>query len=205
MNCNDIETLFSEYYDSEAFEDVTLPEATRLAIAAHFQTCAVCATEYARYAALLDEVWNLPDVAMPPGFHQQLMHYVSANANQQKQRQKKSIFRHANTWVAMAATLAAVFLWGLFVFNPLPVAEVESYIPIVSFGTEGIAPAAEVLPQGRGAVEPEGFSVTAPDEVYEQNWNTVFIFAIITSVGAACLWIIVFLASHIADTYRKKD
>jgi hypothetical protein len=204
LTCKDIEALFSEYYDSEAFEEDTLPKATRAAVAAHLETCAVCAAAYDRYAALLDDVWNLPGVETPPGFHQRLMEYVHANTGRQ-QGHKKSIFRHANTWVAMAATLAAIFLWGLFAFSPPPAADVNGYIPIVSYGAQGIAPAAETLPQGRGALAPEDLFADTPAGEYEQNWNTVLIFAVIMSIGAVCLWIIVFLASRIAGVYRKKD
>ncbi|MCL1787322.1 MAG: zf-HC2 domain-containing protein [Defluviitaleaceae bacterium] len=199
MTCKDIEALFSEYYDSEAFEEDTLPEATRAAIAAHLAACAPCAAAYARYGALLDEIWDLPDVETPPGFHQRLMQYVTDHASAQRAGRRKTIFRRANTWVAMAATLAAVFLWGLFIFNPpeAPNAEGNGYISIMPFDME-------MLPQARGVMEPEGFEAPV-DAEHEQSWDTVLVFAVITSAGAVCLWVVVLLASRIAVTIRKKD
>ena len=150
VKCNDIQALFSEYYDSLRGEDA-LEEATRAEIAAHLLKCASCVAEFEKYSRFLEEVRNLPDVDTPMDFHENLMEYVETYNHDDVHKMpprpakpKQPIFRRFAPWVAAAASLIAVFIWMVGYFSPQRTFEQTTYHqPIISFGGVPISPATE--------------------------------------------------------------
>ena len=96
MNCDDIRELFSDYYDGE--DDTG-------EVAAHLLSCAACADEYQTFAALFDEMKNMPMPELPAGFHQRLMHGVN------KEARRKKYVRYMPFAVSMAASILVALFW----------------------------------------------------------------------------------------------
>ena len=65
MRCAQVQGLFSEIYDGVAEQQAGL--------ARHLLDCPACGQEYERYCQLLDEVRQLPEPELPPGFHESIM------------------------------------------------------------------------------------------------------------------------------------
>ena len=99
MNCEDVGTLFSEYYDGEGSTDEVL---------AHLQQCPACAAEYEKYAEFMDQVKALPTPELPIGFHAALMRRINS------QKRRKSFRRYLPLATAAAASLLVLWIGGAF-------------------------------------------------------------------------------------------
>jgi len=113
-SCNDIQSLFSEFYDDNNDE-----------VFKHLDTCVECKNEFEKYAQLMDEVRNLPIPEPPEDFHSKLMSGVRNNnattKNHQKrleqERRKISFqrrFSFATTAVAACFLMAVIWFGGFF-------------------------------------------------------------------------------------------
>ena len=198
LNCKDIQTLFSEYYD-----DYLPAEISRTAFEAHLNECAACAAEYKKYAQLLSDVQRLPEPQMPWGFHQRLMTYVETRTV----KKKWSFFRSVPQWGAVAASLVAIFMWGLVAFAPTETNDHMGYIPIAPISSEGfvpIVPAMEELPPtARVFEDPWEYDLPQYDDYQEiapynahipdvdhEDWlrRRGIVLAIAVTLAALCLW-----------------
>ena len=198
LNCKDVQALFSDYYDDSKLVRNSAP-TPRTAFEAHLKECAACAAEYEKYAQLLDDVRNLPEPEMPWGFHESLVAYVEAHTA----RKKWSVFRSVPQWAAVAASLVAVFMWGLVAFAPTGTDDYSTgYIPVIPFDSQDfipIAPAMEELPINRSFDDIPQYdayqtidrhNVQTP-EVDHENWlrrRFNIMRAIVLSLGAISLW-----------------
>jgi len=100
MTCIDIQARFSEYYDSGC--DAVLEE--------HLKECPSCAAQYKEYAELFNQVRNLPEPAMTPNFHEDLMEYV--HINKQPIHKPKPVAHWNVTFSAVAAAaVVLLFVW----------------------------------------------------------------------------------------------
>jgi len=97
MRCDEFRDLFSEYYDSEAFEEDKM--------AAHLRDCAECALEYQEFCSLMEEIHELPEPELPSGFHDELMKGVRKHEAKTKQRKKRT---YRNFVLAAAASVVLV-------------------------------------------------------------------------------------------------
>jgi len=150
VKCNDIQALFSEYYDSLHGEDA-LEDAACAEVAAHLHKCALCVAEFEKYSRFLEEVRNLPDVDTPMDFHENLMEYVETHIHNdvykippRPAKPKQPTFRRFAPWVAAAVSLIAVLIWMVGYFSPQRTFEQTTHHqPIISFGGVPIFPATE--------------------------------------------------------------
>ena len=164
----------------------------RAAIEAHLKACVACAVEYKKYSQLLDDVRNLPEPEMPWGFHESLMDYVEARTA----KKKWSFFRGVPQWAAIAASLVALFMWGLVAFSTTETGgHFAGDIPIAPFDAENfvpIAPAMEALPPMTRAIDEGDDQTIAPIvETDHENWlrrRFNIARAVVLSLGAASLW-----------------
>jgi len=147
-NCNDIQSLFSEFYDDNNNE-----------IAMHLDTCIECKHEFEKYAQLMDEVRTLPIPEPPEDFHFMLMAGVQHNKNHQKrleQEQRKISFQRrfsfATTAVAACFLMAVIWFGGFFETRNESI--IHDYVTVTPFATfDGISELGEDIP----VVEPESF------------------------------------------------
>jgi len=144
VNCKSFQALFSEYYD-----DCLPKEVPRAVVEAHLKECAICAAEYKKYAQILDEVQNLPDVDIPPGFHESLMEYVNARKHDNAQsvtRRKRTMLYKIAPVVAVAASLVMV-LWVTGVLGPSVTNNYTTeFAPVAHYGIQQITPNMAELP-----------------------------------------------------------
>jgi len=150
MTCKNCQAYFSEYYDQA--EDHNILKH----IEAHLNECAVCYAEYTEFAALLDEMRELPkeENEKPPyDFMPQLLKYVNENKGrvQISARRKKTTWQKFSTAAAAVAVLAASFIWVMTFFDfgsgapypipPISIAPADGYIGIAPMdGYIDIAP-----------------------------------------------------------------
>jgi len=127
LTCQDYQALFSEYYDG--YEPrVNLTDGITLGkFEAHLQKCAVCAEEYKKYSQLLDEVWELPEPEVPPGFYSSLMEYVEAHKHEDvldfpkivrnNAKRGQPMYRKVVAFTASVAVMAASLLLVMSIFG----------------------------------------------------------------------------------------
>jgi len=121
MRCAEVQELFSEIYDGVA--------KCQADLAKHLQDCPICAAEYERYSRLMDEVRQLPEPELPPGFHEAIMGKIreiapaNNHAIKQNRRPAKRAVSVSRRWagVAAAACVLLISLWAVRVFD-LPAA-----------------------------------------------------------------------------------
>jgi len=169
MNCNDIKSLFSEYYDGEN----TVPLGD---IKAHLSECAACRTEYNAYAQLITDVRNLPQPKVPPGFFEAMVDYVqnhepgAAVAMPRQIRRKSHVVSQFISLAAVAAAIVLMFMW----VNPPTFLQVDPYEAGELNGY--IAP----MPiDARIGIEPIGLTLEEPIDEPQSEHNPVLLISAI--------------------------
>lgn len=101
MTCKDAQAKFSEYYDSgDALLDVT----------EHLKQCHNCNNEYREYKELFTQIRNLPEPALPPNFHENMMNFVNRN-KEPKTKRKQIIGWNVAFSAVAAAAVVLFFVW----------------------------------------------------------------------------------------------
>jgi len=160
-SCNDIQSLFSEFYDDNNDE-----------VAKHLNTCIECKNEFEKYAQLMDEVRNLPIPEPPKDFHLRLMSGVRNNKNHQKrleqERRKISFqrrFSFATTAVAACFLMAVIWFGGFFESRNTNLS-IHDYVNIVP-----TAPASAPIEGFDGIISFDEDSVMAEPEIFSFSDN----------------------------------
>ena len=110
MRCEDVQSLFSEYYDktTNLFDEISL----------HLEKCIVCKTEYSEFKSLLEYLPEIKEPAVPDKIRRALVSHVDGFVKGNKNR--ISIYRH-RFWTglssAAAAAAAVLLVWFTGIFD----------------------------------------------------------------------------------------
>ena len=180
-NCDDIQLLFSEFYDDTNNDEVTK----------HLETCIECKKEFEKYAQLIDEVRTLPIPEPPEDLHFKLMSGVQnkkvamplcgglgaapplsdgncesnflANKKRLEQKRRKISlqrrFSFATTAVAACFLMAVIWFGGFFeARNIASVHDYVNFFPVASAPFSGFDEVVESIEDSSYiTLEPESF------------------------------------------------
>ena len=110
MNCENVQALFSEYFDKETelVEDISL----------HLDGCPVCSKEFLEYYSILADVASIEEPDVPYGFREALVSYTDGFVQGRKKRISITNHRIISAISSLAAAAAVVLVaWFSGVFD----------------------------------------------------------------------------------------
>ena len=110
MKCEDVQALFSDYYDGETelVEEISL----------HLEGCSDCSKDYVEYYNMLAYVANIEEPDAPEGLHRALVSFADGFFRGRKKHISVVSHRFTSVFASLAAAAAAVlFVWFSGVFD----------------------------------------------------------------------------------------
>ena len=109
MTCEDVQVLFSEYYDNETKQAST--------IAMHLEGCPNCSQSYEEYRLFLSDIANIDEFDVPSGFHASLISHVDGFIKGRSKHisiKSHRFFGAVSSAAAAAVVVLVVWYTGVF-------------------------------------------------------------------------------------------